>query len=191
MLIGVLALQGDFQEHIESLTKYGVQALEVRSKTDLAQVTAFIIPGGESTTMSKLLLSSSLDQQIIKRVQSGMPIWGTCAGAILLAKKVISAVDLETNLSLINIEIERNAYGRQTESFQTDLMISGKKLAAMFIRAPRIRKVGRGVQVLAEYKKEAVFVRSKNVLISTFHSELNYPNIVLEYFLEKVIKGAN
>ncbi len=213
MTIGVLSLQGDFKEHLRSIAEHGLLGMEVRNPHDLEQVQALIMPGGESTTMAKLLISSGLDKKIVQRANEGLPIWGTCAGAILLAKHVISPVVLETNLGLIDITVERNSYGRQTESFQaeinftdapirkfvdsdvweqnqkTKLFIQEKAVSkdlgrpsVFFIRAPRITKVGRGVKVLATHKGDPVLIRQKNILASTFHSELSGKNVVLEYF---------
>lgn len=227
LVIGVLSVQGDFKEHLESLYRYGVEGLEVRTKEDLKKVDALILPGGESTTIAKLLLSTGLDEEIRARSKKGMPVWGTCAGAILLAKSVISSVPLETTLGLIDIEAERNSYGRQAESFSTEIEFQGKKSEVFFIRAPRIKimqnvkfkmkndsrreqvrdssarleyepqsewkknkaRNDARVQILLKYKGDPVLVRSKNVLVSTFHSELGYRNVVLEYFLEMIPHG--
>ncbi|MGE3278521.1 MAG: pyridoxal 5'-phosphate synthase glutaminase subunit PdxT [Candidatus Altimarinota bacterium] len=190
MMVGVLSLQGDFKEHLASLEQHGMKGLEVRTKDDLRRVDALILPGGESTTISKLLVSTGLDEAIVDRVQKGMPVWGTCAGAILLSKKVITNVPLDTHLKLIDVEMERNSYGRQTESFITALEWDQDSFQAFFIRAPRVRKVGRGVKVLLEYKNDPVLLRSKNVLISTFHTELFFPNRVLEYFVRMGGEGS-
>lgn len=188
MKIGVLALQGDFHEHLSSLEKYQVKGVEVRNTKDLQEVDALIMPGGESTTISKLLVSTGLDQAIVERVKSGMPVWGTCAGAILLAKKVITNVPLETNLSLIDVEIERNSYGSQLDSFVASFELEGESCSAFFIRAPRITQVGKGVKVLLQYKKDPILVRTKNVLVSTFHPELSGDNPVLKYFLQEMLQ---
>jgi len=177
MTIGVLALQGDFHEHLESLQHYDVEGVQVRNKSDLAQVDALIMPGGESTTMSKLLLSTGLDKDIIRRAKGGMPIWGTCAGVILLAKN---------QLGLLDIAVERNSYGRQIDSFKADLSLNRGEIKAFFIRAPKITKLGRWEQVIIEYKGDPVMIQRKNILASTFHSELKYPNLVLEYFLKMI-----
>jgi 5'-phosphate synthase pdxT subunit len=187
-MVGVLALQGDFKEHLESLKQHRVKGIEIRTKEDLRQVDALILPGGESTTIAKLLLSTGLDQAIVQRVKEGMPVWGTCAGAILLAKKVITNVPLESELKLIDVEIERNSYGRQSDSFITSLDLGGKTFDAFFIRAPRITKMGKGVKVILEYKKDPVMVRSKNILLSTFHPELSSSNPVLQYFLQEFLR---
>lgn len=187
-MIGVLALQGDFREHLESLQRLKIEAREIRSKDDLKQVDALIMPGGESTVMAKLLVSSGLDEAIKSRIKSGMPVWGTCAGAILLAKNIISDIPLETGIKAMDMEIERNSYGRQADSFILPMEFSGKPFQAFFVRAPRITKIGRGIKVLMEYKKDPILVRSKNILVSTFHPELSLKNPVLEYFINQFLK---
>jgi 5'-phosphate synthase pdxT subunit len=188
MVVGVLALQGDFKEHLNSLERYQMKGMEVRNKVDLQKVDALIMPGGESTTISKLLVSTGLGDDIISRVKGGMPVWGTCAGGILLAKRVLSNVPLETNLKLIDLEIERNSYGTQADSFVASFDFADEHCLAFFIRAPRITSVGKGVKVLLEYKKDPILVQSKNVLISTFHSELSSSNPVLKYFLQEFLQ---
>lgn len=182
-VVGVLALQGDFREHLESLKRHKVKGLEVRTKDDLKKVDGLILPGGESTAIAKLLVSTGLDEAIVERAKKKMPVWGTCAGAILLAKSVLSPVPLAAQLKLIDVTIERNSYGRQTESFKSSLNLHHKPFDAYFIRAPRVTKVGKGVKVLAKYKGDPVLLHSGTVLISTFHSELDFPNLVLEHFL--------
>lgn len=182
-VIGVLALQGDFREHLESLKRYKVKSFDVRTKEDLKKVDALILPGGESTAIAKLLVSTGLDEAIVERAKKKMPLWGTCAGAILLAKNILSPVPLATRLGLIDVTIERNSYGRQTESFKASLSLQGKAFDGYFIRAPRVTKVGKGVKVLLKYKGDPVLLQSGPVMISTFHSELGFPNPVLEYFL--------
>lgn len=184
--VGVLALQGDFAQHLASLQHMGVEGFEVREKADLKRVSGLILPGGESTTIAKLLKSTGLDLAVQQRVKAGMPVWGTCAGAILLAKKVDSLIPLETQLSLIDVDITRNAYGRQTESFRQRLSFAGEKFPAFFIRAPKITRLGRGVKVLVEDRGNPVCVQQKQVMISTFHSELEGENPVLKSFLMMV-----
>jgi 5'-phosphate synthase pdxT subunit len=183
MIVGVLALQGDFEEHIVSLENHKVKSKEIRTIAELKEVDALILPGGESTVIAKLMKSSGLDEAIISRVQDGMPVWGTCSGAILLANQVKSPVLLDTQLSLLDIDIERNAYGRQSDSFKTNLEVPGGSQKVYFIRAPKIHRKGKGIKVLSKYKTDPVMLRSKNVLVTTFHSELTESNRVLEYFL--------
>lgn len=186
-MIGVLALQGDFKEHINSVRSYGMEACEVRTKGELKACDALIIPGGESTTIAKLLVSTGLDKEIVCFVkQDKKPIWGTCAGAILLAKSVMSHTPLETSLGLLKMTVERNAYGRQTESIQAKVMIDGEKTDVFFIRAPKIVEWGKSIDVLAEYKGDPVMVRSGRVLASTFHSEVFGENRALTVFLDMI-----
>lgn len=171
-IVGVLAIQGDFREHISLLNSLGAEAIEVKGKSDFSKCDALIIPGGESTTIANLLSISGLDVEIRKRVAKGMPLLGTCAGAILSAKKVIGEKRYKP-LKLINIEVRRNAYGRQADSFEAELEVKGVgKVNGVFIRAPIISKAGRGVEVLASFSGKPVLVRQKNVIAATFHPEL-------------------
>ena len=187
--IGVLALQGDFAEHIAALRDAGAEAVEVRLPRDLERVDALIIPGGESTTITRLLGIYELLEPIRERGAAGMPIWGTCAGAIVLAK---DATDLDRpNLALMDIDVRRNAFGRQVDSFEADLDVAGMDGApfhAVFIRAPLIDRAGPGVQVLARLDEGAsvhaspapagtapaaiVAARERQLLATSFHPEL-------------------
>ncbi len=172
-IIGVLALQGDFAEHAHSLARAGAQPCEVRTAAQLAAVDGLIIPGGESTTIARLLLQYDLREPIIAAADNGLPIWGTCAGAILLAAE-IEWLDRPA-LSLIPITIERNAYGRQIDSFEAELepgALGGAPVHAVFIRAPRIREVRDGVSVLLQLDDEPVAVEYRRLMASTFHPEL-------------------
>lgn len=187
MTVGVLALQGDFKEHMQSLARLHVQSAEVRTIEDLQKVDALILPGGESTTIAKLLLSTGLDSAISQRIQEGMPVWGTCAGAILLAKKIHSLVPLDTSIGVFDGEIERNSYGRQTESFITDLNSEIGSIDAAFIRAPKILSFAQESEVLASYQNDPVLVQQNKVLISTFHSEVFASDPVLSYFLKHLV----
>ncbi|MFH1390789.1 MAG: pyridoxal 5'-phosphate synthase glutaminase subunit PdxT [Candidatus Diapherotrites archaeon] len=169
--IGVLALQGDFFEHTQILESMKINSIEVRNKTDLKKCSALIIPGGESTTIGKLLAISGLDKEIKKRAKKGMPVYGTCAGAIVLAKKVLNEKEFKP-LGLIDVEIKRNAYGRQVDSFEAEVNIEGiGKLNGVFIRAPKIIKKGKKVETLASFEGNPVLVKQGNVLIGTFHLE--------------------
>lgn len=188
MIVGVLALQGDFKEHLQSLERAGVRGVEIRDPKDLSRIDAIILPGGESTTMSKLLVSTGLDMALRKSIEEGMPTWGTCAGAILLAKRVESPTPLDTNIGLMDVTLLRNAYGRQTESAKVRLALPYGSSDVMFIRAPRVVRKGRGVSVLSEYKGDPVLLRQKHLLLSTFHNELSEDNQLLDYFLKEVIK---
>ena len=172
--IGVLALQGDFAEHIEMLRSLGVDAVEIRLPSQLAQIDALIIPGGESTTITRLLDIYELREPIRQLGLAGLPIWGTCAGAIVLAKE---ATDLDRpNLALMDIEVRRNAFGRQRDSFEEDLNIpelGEEPFHAVFIRAPIIERAGAGVKVLATLPDGSIVAAREGVLLATsFHPEL-------------------
>jgi 5'-phosphate synthase pdxT subunit len=172
MVIGVLAIQGDFAAHKRALSRIGVDAVEVRRQVDFERVGGLIIPGGESTTMLKFITEENLGDAIGRFARDGKPVFGTCAGAILLARKVLNPC--QPSLSLIDIAVERNAYGRQIDSFigEAEAAIAGGPLEAVFIRAPRIKEVGPNVAVLATLGGEPVLVREGNVLAATFHPEL-------------------
>jgi 5'-phosphate synthase pdxT subunit len=163
--VGVLALQGDFREHCNMLRKIGAEPVEVRTAYDLDSVYGLIIPGGESTTIGKLLKKSGLDKEIKKKYQTGLPIYGTCAGTILLAKEILDSK--QPKLSLIDISVSRNSYGRQIDSFETSLDIKDfkKPFPAIFIRAPKIEKIRNGVKILAKHKKHPVLSRTDDILI--------------------------
>ena len=182
--IGVLALQGDVIEHLATLRRLGVEAVEVRTPDDLARVDALIIPGGESTTIGKLAVTYGLDQAIPARVKEGMPVYGTCAGMIALSKEARGGEP--PLLRLMNITVRRNAYGRQVDSFETDLQVpalGGLPLHAVFIRAPVIEEVGPGVEVLASLDGRPVLARQGNMLVSAFHPELTPDDRVHRYFV--------
>ncbi|HKX18317.1 MAG TPA: pyridoxal 5'-phosphate synthase glutaminase subunit PdxT [bacterium] len=187
--IGVLALQGDVIEHVKMLRRLGVEAIEVRTPEDLAKVDALIIPGGESTTIGKLAVEYGLDQAIPARVRDGMPVYGTCAGMIALSKQASGGEP--PLLRLMNITVRRNAYGRQVESFETDLeipAIGGRPVHAVFIRAPEIEDVGPDVHVLASLNGKPVLARQGNMLVSAFHPELTDDDRVHRYFVEMLKK---
>ena len=173
MRIGVLALQGDFIEHITILEKLGAEVIAVRRARQLEGVDGFIIPGGESTTMLNLIRSYDLFQPIKELAQSGLPVMGTCAGMILMAKKVTNT-DMDT-LAVMDIEVLRNAFGRQVDSFETELdipLLGEKRFPAVFIRAPRFVSLGSEVEVLATFDGEPVLVRQGRVFAATYHPEL-------------------
>lgn len=173
-VVGVLALQGAFAAHEHSLTELGVRTRQVRTPAELRRVDALVMPGGESSTMSQLLESSSLFDPIAERLESDMPVFGTCAGMILLASTVFDGRADQRNFSAIDISVRRNAYGRQNESFETDLTVKGlaKPFHAVFIRAPKVEAVGRGVRVLASHDGVPVLVRQGSVMVASFHPEL-------------------
>ena len=196
MKIGVLALQGDVREHIQSLSDCGVDALAVKTKQEIESISALVIPGGESTTISKLARSFDLFDAIKDRIRNGMPTYGSCAGMILLANKVEDAIDGQESFGGINMVVRRNAFGRQVDSFETDLKFKGitePKVRAVFIRAPWVESVGSEVEVLAEITdsfgvNHPVAVRQANLLATSFHPELTGDNRVHRFFVENICR---
>ncbi|ATD80459.1 MULTISPECIES: pyridoxal 5'-phosphate synthase glutaminase subunit PdxT [Desulfovibrio] len=182
--VGVLALQGAFREHVAAVSRLGVAAREVRQLKDMDGIDAMIIPGGESTTMGKLLNEWQMLQPLRERIEQGMPVYGSCAGLILLCR-VIENSD-QPRLGVLDATVRRNAFGRQVDSFETDLAmpeIGPEPVPAVFIRAPVITGVGPGVKVLAEVKGQAVAVRQNNILATSFHPELTPDTRLHGYFL--------
>lgn len=182
--VGVLALQGDFKLHESTLYKLGYPALLIKKPIQLNQIKRLIIPGGESTTLLKLANSYGMIEPIKNFAKRGGKIFGTCAGAILLANKVTQPA--QTSLGLIDVEIERNSYGRQINS--TDAEGMGKpplpdKIDMVFIRAPKIITAGKNVKILATYHNDPVLVQQKNILIATFHPELTSQLYIYKYWL--------
>jgi 5'-phosphate synthase pdxT subunit len=174
--VGVLALQGAFAEHAAVLEALGAYPVDVRLPSDLAGIDALVLPGGESTTMSLLLRTSGLDEAIARRLADGMPAFGTCAGLILLAADVVDGRPDQQTFGVLDVTVQRNGYGSQAASFETDLEVSGIAAAtftAVFIRAPRILRVGEGVDVLASVGADPVLVRQGPVLAAAFHPELS------------------
>jgi len=185
--IGVLALQGDFEAHCRAIERAGAQAVEVRTAEELQSVDALVIPGGESTTMLKLLGIEALFQPLAE-FGAQKPIFGTCAGAILLAKDVLSPK--QASLGLLDLTVERNAYGRQIDSRIAEISVDGKTTEAVFIRAPIIRRVGPGVKVLAEYLGTPVLVEQGKHMVATFHPELTNTDTVHRHFIDKISASA-
>jgi 5'-phosphate synthase pdxT subunit len=182
--VGVLALQGDVVEHVRALERIGAAAREVKTARDLAAVDALIVPGGESTTVIKLLDRFELAGRIKARVAAGMPFWGTCMGMIVAAHDVADLA--QPTLDLIDITVRRNAFGRQIASAEVPLDIPAlgdEPFPAIFIRAPWVERVGPGVEVIAERDGHGVFVREKNVIGTSFHPELTGDDRVHRYFL--------
>jgi 5'-phosphate synthase pdxT subunit len=194
--IGVLALQGDVREHIQSLSDCGVDAFGVKTKADIENISALVIPGGESTTISKLAKSFGLFDLIKEKIKSGMPTYGSCAGMILLAEEIKDAIDGQESFGGINMSVRRNAFGRQIDSFETDLKFKGitePKIRAVFIRAPWVESVGSEVEVLSEITDSAgvihpVAVRQANLLATSFHPELTGDNRVHRFFVENICR---
>jgi len=193
VIVGVLALQGDVREHISALSDCGVGALEVRTLSELESVQALVIPGGESTTISKLARAFDLFDGIQQRIKAGMPVYGSCAGLILLADRILDAIVGQESFGGINVTARRNAFGRQVDSFESDIEfkgITGPKFRAIFIRAPWIEECGEGVEVLAQIDNHPVAVRSGNLLATSFHPELTRDNRIHRYFVETICKNA-
>ena len=189
--IGVLALQGDFAMHAQVLGRCGVETIEVRKPEQLADVDGLVIPGGESTTLLKLMDAWGFVPALEQYHAEGKPIFGTCAGLILLARDVQNP--RQFSLGLIDVGVERNAYGRQRESFEARgvATLDGRRtpIEMVFIRAPRICRLGPGVQTLAEHRGETVMAREGTVLVATFHPELTDDPTVHRYFCEIVRTG--
>ncbi len=182
MNIGVLALQGSVAEHLKMISSVNkkIGAIPVRTIDELASVDGLIIPGGESTTLRRLLDSFKLYTPIKERIMAGMPVWGTCAGLILLANRVEGETPY---LSLLDVDVKRNAYGRQIDSFVGEGDFDNMYINMVFIRAPKITRVGDDVTVLAEYDGTPVAVRQDNIMATSFHPEMTRDNRVHKYFL--------
>ncbi len=201
--VGVLALQGDVEEHARVLTGLGARPVEVRDPADLAGLAGLVIPGGESTTMSVLLETSGLVGPLADRLADGLPVFGTCAGMILLAAEVTDGRPDQHCFGAIDIAVRRNAFGRQSASFETDLDVAGLDAAlhAVFIRAPVVERTGPGVEILAavpgeavpgearpgESEPRAVICRQGPVLVAAFHPELTGDNRLHQLFLDTVM----
>ncbi len=188
--VGVLALQGAFAKHIKMLRSLGAEAIDVRKPQDLASCDALVIPGGESTTMMRQIQFIEMQQEL-KRFGKEKPVFGTCAGLILISQEILA--DVMEPFGLIEVAVERNAFGRQAESFTADLNlnISSKSphpFKAVFIRAPRIRRCSPHVKVLAQYEEEPVLVQQDKYLGATFHPELTNDPYIHDYFL-KIVKN--
>jgi pyridoxal 5'-phosphate synthase pdxT subunit len=181
---GVLALQGDFEAHRKAIERAGGHAIEVRTIAELEQCDGLVIPGGESTTMLKLLDEEGLTE-LLKRFSEHKPVYGSCAGAILLAREVTHPT--QPSLGLMDISVERNAYGRQIDSRIVSIpMPEGGNLEAVFIRAPIIRRLGPGSAVMAQYEGDPVWVEQGRNMVTTFHPELTGDTRVHQRFLEKL-----
>lgn len=190
-LIGVLALQGDVVEHVAAMRRAGAEAIAVKTLEELGAVDGLIIPGGESTTVMKLLDRFALAEPIVRRVKNGMPLWGTCMGMIVVAHDVVELQ--QPTLDLIDISVRRNAFGRQNDSAEVDLpieVLGSQPFPAIFIRAPWIERAGPDVELLAERGGYGVMVRQGNVLGTSFHPELTQDARVHGFFLNMVRESA-
>jgi len=184
--IGILALQGDVREHAEILRGLGVEPVEVRTAEELEGLAGVIVPGGESTTIGKMLVSSGLLDGLRGYFYRGGPVWGTCAGMVLAASATTGP--RQPLLGVMNALVERNGFGRQVHSFEKDLDVEGfdEPFTGVFIRAPFFEDVGPGVEVLSEVEGKVVAARGENILVTAFHPELTDDTRFHEYFLEEV-----
>ena len=189
MKVGVLALQGAVARHADTLDALGAHAVPVRTPDDLAGVEAIVLPGGESTTMSRLLDSSGLFDPLAERLAAGMPALGTCAGMILLASEILDGRPDQRCFGAVDVAVRRNAFGRQVDSFEADLDVeglAGGPFPAVFIRAPVVERVGEGVEVLASVGDRPVLCRQGKVLVAAFHPELSDDLRLHQRFLVEV-----
>lgn len=184
MRVGVLALQGDFGEHQQLLERIGVEAVQVKRPQDLTGIAGLVIPGGESTAISKLLRIFDLIEPLRQLRQQGFPMLGTCAGMILLADDVEGAVVDQEFIGGLDITVSRNAYGSQNQSFEAAIELGGAQLRAAFIRAPRVLRVGDAVQVLATLDGGPIAVRQGNLMAASFHPEITSETALHENFVE-------
>ena len=194
MKIGVLALQGDVAEHIASLGDCGVIASGVRSKQEIESIDALVIPGGESTTIAKLAKAFGVFDLIKSRIASGMPTYGSCAGMILIADQILDGGADQEGFGGIDAQVRRNAFGRQVDSFETDLSfagISGASFRAVFIRAPWVESVGTQVEVLASFNGHPVAIRQGHLLATSFHPELTGDNRIHRFFVDQLCKESS
>jgi 5'-phosphate synthase pdxT subunit len=187
--VGVLALQGDVSEHVQALAELGAHTVEVRVPDDLTAVDALVLPGGESTTIAKLLEFSGLFEPVAERLRAGMPALGTCAGMILLASEVLDGRADQRSFGAIELAVRRNAFGSQVDSFELDLEIAGLAggaYPAVFIRAPYVERVGDDVEVLAQVDDHPVLCRSGRIMVASFHPELAGDLRLHQLFMEGV-----
>jgi 5'-phosphate synthase pdxT subunit len=197
MNVGVLALQGDVREHLRALKECGVYALPVRRADEINAIDALVIPGGESTTIAHLAQAFGLFDLISHRIKSGLPVYGSCAGMILLADRVLDATEDQRTFGGMDMTIRRNAFGRQVDSFEIDIAIAGmtnSTMQAVFIRAPWVEQLGTGVHVLATVERAGirhpVAVRQGHMLATSFHPELTDDTGIHRYFVQEVCKSA-
>jgi 5'-phosphate synthase pdxT subunit len=191
--IGVLAFQGDVREHLASVEAAGAKSIEVRTAAELASIDGLILPGGESTTISKLARIFELFDPLKSAIANGMPTFGTCAGLILLADRILDGIEGQETFGGLDVTVRRNAFGHQTESFETNLAfkgIDGPEMVAAFIRAPIIEQVGEEAEVLATLSTGAVVaVRQKSILGISFHPEVTDENRVHRFFIDSMVSS--
>ena len=193
MIIGALALQGDFREHIQAIQACGHEAIEVRRVSELEKCQALILPGGESTTIALLAKNYDLIEPLRERISGGLPTYGSCAGMILLADRIVDGVEGQETFGGIDMTVRRNAFGRQVDSFESELDFAGHHLRAVFIRAPWVEEIGSEVEVISSVKTATgemhpVAVRQKHLMATSFHPELTHDLAVHRYFFDEVCK---
>lgn len=186
MKVGVLALQGDFREHIAASLSLGHDAVAVRRPQELAAVDALILPGGESTTIAHLAATYDLFAPIQNAIKNGLPVYGSCAGMILLADKILDGADGQRTFGGIDMTVRRNAFGRQIESFEGELAFAGSSVHAVFIRAPWVEEISPSVEVLAAIDSHPVAVRQGKLFATSFHPELTSDGSVHRYFFDEI-----
>jgi pyridoxal 5'-phosphate synthase pdxT subunit len=193
MKVGVLALQGDVREHIAALRSCEVEAVAVRRASEIESIDALVLPGGESTTIAQLADVFGIFDLIKNKINNGMPVYGSCAGMILLADQILDAKEGQKSFGGLDITVRRNAFGRQVDSFESDIPFadgSDELIRAVFIRAPWVEKVSDSVQVLAAIDTHPVAVRSETALATSFHPEITGDNRIHRYFIEQVARPA-
>lgn len=191
--VGVLALQGDVREHIRSFSDCGGEAFPVKTRSELESCQALVIPGGESTTIAKLARNFGLFEPIRERIHSGLPVYGSCAGMILLADRVVDGMADQETFGGLDITVRRNAFGRQVDSFESEIRFGSERpfdFTAVFIRAPWVEQTGPNVEILAVIGDHPVAVRSKNLFATSFHPELTSDNRIHRFFLDEVVRDA-
>jgi pyridoxal 5'-phosphate synthase pdxT subunit len=189
--VGILAIQGDVREHALMLAAAGTAPMEVRHRHQLEDVDALVVPGGESTTIGKLLDRFELLEPLRERISGGLPVYGTCAGLILLADEVVGKDEAPLRIGGLDLTVRRNAYGRQVDSFEADLRVKGltDPVHAAFIRAPVVERAGQDVEVLASWEERPVLVRQRNMLASTFHPEVTGDDRIHRMFVETYVEA--
>ena len=192
MKVGVLALQGAYASHLQTFVCLGVEVLEVRAPEDLEKIDRLVIPGGESTTISMLLDSNGMRVPIQESISEGMPVFGTCAGMIVLAREVLDGRDDQKPLGVIDITVRRNAFGRQVDSFESEIEVSGldEPFPSVFIRAPIVESIGEGVEVYARVDEKIVLCGTDSILVASFHPELSNDGRIHEMFLSLEPSGS-
>ena len=188
MKVGVLALQGDFREHIAASVSCGHDAFALRRPEELADIDALILPGGESTTIALLAATYQLMEPIRKRISEGLPVYGSCAGMILLADRIMDGAEGQQTFGGIDMTVRRNAFGRQVESFEDEIDFAGMKVNGVFIRAPWVEEVGSSVEVLASESGHPVAVRQGRLFATSFHPEITGDLRVHQYFFDEICR---